>query len=190
MLGLLQALPRERYWPLTYVAAESDTTSEARAKAAKVRALLGGRQHCEPLASHAFGSHSHPSASTPRPVQPARPPLPQVIPADAPILRIPRSREVGQSYVTALWSTARALAATARLVAAVRPDVVLVNGPGTCLPVCIAAVGLSLLGVAEPRVVFVESVCRVGSLSLTGRLLYALRLADQVQVQWRSLHDK
>lgn len=97
---------------------------------------------------------------------------------------------MGQSYVTALWSTAAALVATVRLVAAVRPDVVLVNGPGTCLPVCLAAVGLSALGVADARVVFVESVCRVGSLSLTGRLLYALRLADQVQVQWPQLHAK
>lgn len=69
-----------------------------------------------------------------------------------------------------------------------RPDLLLVNGPGTCLPVCLSALALRFFGLLDTRVVFVESVCRVTSLSLTGRMLYYL--ADQVQVQWPELKQR
>ena len=38
------------------------------------------------------------------------------------------------------------------------------------------------------KVVFIESVCRVKSLSLTGKLLYPF--VDEMQVQWQELQDK
>lgn len=118
---------------------------------------------------------------------PAHPTV-QSVPPGARFVRIPRSREVGQSYVSAVASTARAAAASVRLVLRERPALVLVNGPGTCLPVAVAAKALACLRLTPPcRVVFVESVCRTVGLSLTGRLLYYTRIADQVQVQWQSL---
>lgn len=110
------------------------------------------------------------------------------MPPGAQFVRIPRAREVGQSYVTAVGSTAKAFLACLRAVAAASPDVVLVNGPGTCLPVCLAAVALNFCGVLDARLVFVESVCRVTSMSTTGVLLGWL--ADSVQVQWPELHAK
>lgn len=60
--------------------------------------------------------------------------------------------------------------------------------PGTCLPICLAGFALRFLGLKRVRVVFVESLCRVHSLSLTGRLLYYL--ADRFVVQWPGLVDR
>ncbi|KAL3142912.1 hypothetical protein ABBQ38_003199 [Trebouxia sp. C0009 RCD-2024] len=52
---------------------------------------------------------------------------------------LPRSREVGQSYVTSVWSTFKATGAAIKVVWQETPQVVLVNGPGTCIPICVAA---------------------------------------------------
>ena len=52
---------------------------------------------------------------------------------------IPRSREVGQSWLTSNFTTLRALAPAAAILLRRRPRLLLVNGPGTCIPVCGAA---------------------------------------------------
>jgi len=52
---------------------------------------------------------------------------------------IPRSREVGQSWLTSNFTTLRALAPAAVILLCRRPRLLLVNGPGTCIPVCGAA---------------------------------------------------
>lgn len=59
---------------------------------------------------------------------------------------------------------------------------------GTCLPICVSAFVLRFLGYAPTRIIFVESFCRVKSLSMTGRLLYYF--ADRFIVQWPGLQDK
>ena len=59
--------------------------------------------------------------------------------AETTVLAIPRSREVGQSYLTSVFTTLVALAAAVGVVWRARPDLVLVNGPGTCVPICAAA---------------------------------------------------
>ncbi|GAB4816321.1 hypothetical protein N2152v2_003367 [Parachlorella kessleri] len=105
------------------------------------------------------------------------------------IVRIPRSREVGQSFVTSVWTTLRALRHSVLVVLTFRPDVVLVNGPGTCLPICAAVLGARMLGLARGRVIYVESIARVYRLSLTGKILYHARLADRFFVQWPDLVD-
>jgi beta-1,4-N-acetylglucosaminyltransferase len=104
------------------------------------------------------------------------------------VLRIPRAREVGQGALGAAWGTARGTLASFAVVLAEQPRLLLVNGPGTCLPVCAAAVLLRAVGAlpADTVVVFVESVCRVTSLSLSGRLA-RWGLADVVAVQWPQL---
>jgi len=99
---------------------------------------------------------------------------------------IPRSREVGQSYVTSVWSTLKATAKGVSIVLRSRPDIVLVNGPGTCVPIIVGAVILRVFyGSGYPKLVFIESFCRVKSLSLTGKLLYPI--ADRFIVQWPDL---
>jgi beta-1,4-N-acetylglucosaminyltransferase len=77
------------------------------------------------------------------------------------IYHIPRSREVGQSYMssvaTTLWSFDHAVG----LVMRIRPGVLLCNGPGTCLPIAVMTFVARLLGVCEGNIIFMESFCRV-----------------------------
>lgn len=53
--------------------------------------------------------------------------------------RVPRAREVGQSWVsstfTTLWSCVHAVG----VVTTTKPELILVNGPGTCIPIVFAA---------------------------------------------------
>ena len=105
--------------------------------------------------------------------------LPREALATARWAEIPRAREVGQSFVTSVPSTLHALWACVHLIWTASPDLVLVNGPGTCVPVAVLA------RLAGARVVFVESWCRVESLSLTGRVLYYV--AHRFVVHWPEL---
>jgi beta-1,4-N-acetylglucosaminyltransferase len=101
------------------------------------------------------------------------------------IKRTPRAREVGQSWLSSIFTTAVALAYAVRIVWEERPDLVLTNGPGTCVPIAYTAWALKILGIKDCRIVFVESVARVKSLSLSGKLLYPI--ADKFLVQWPGL---
>ncbi|XP_075038425.1 UDP-N-acetylglucosamine transferase subunit ALG14 isoform X3 [Mixophyes fleayi] len=65
---------------------------------------------------------------------------------------------------------------------------ILCNGPGTCIPVCFSALLLQILGINKIIIVYVESICRVESLSLSGKLLYYF--VDYFIVQWPLLKDK
>ncbi|CAM6092487.1 unnamed protein product [Calypogeia fissa] len=104
--------------------------------------------------------------------------------------RIYRSREVGQSYLTSIWTTLMAMADAFWLVIRIRPDVILCNGPGTCLPICIAGFFLKVVGVKWVVMVYIESIARVQKLSLTGLLFYRLHLMDRFIVQWPKLQEK
>ncbi|XP_041817625.1 UDP-N-acetylglucosamine transferase subunit ALG14 homolog [Chelmon rostratus] len=104
------------------------------------------------------------------------------------ICRIPRSREVHQSWCSSVISTVNALWYSLPLVFRLRPDMVLCNGPGTCVPLCVAGLLLGILGMKKVLIVYVESICRVQTLSLTGKILYPI--SDYFFVQWSSLRDK
>nr|XP_057916947.1 UDP-N-acetylglucosamine transferase subunit ALG14 homolog [Doryrhamphus excisus] len=104
------------------------------------------------------------------------------------IHRIPRSREVHQSWSSSVVSTLNALRYSVPLVFRLRPDMVLCNGPGTCVPLCMAGLLLGVVGMKKVLIVYVESVCRVETMSLTGRILY--HMADYFFVQWASLKDR
>lgn len=104
------------------------------------------------------------------------------------IHRIPRSREVRQSWSSSVLSTLNALLYSVPLVFRLKPDVVLCNGPGTCIPLCAAGLLLGILGLKRVLLVYVESICRVESLSLSGKILY--HLADYFFVQWQPLQTK
>ncbi|XP_029978897.1 UDP-N-acetylglucosamine transferase subunit ALG14 homolog [Sphaeramia orbicularis] len=104
------------------------------------------------------------------------------------ICRVPRSREVHQSWSSSVISTLHALLYSVPLVYKLRPDLVLCNGPGTCVPLCAAGLLLGILGMKKVLIVYVESICRVDSLSVTGRILYPV--SDYFFVQWATLRDK
>lgn len=64
----------------------------------------------------------------------------------------------------------------------------LCNGPGTCVPVCASALLLGVLGIKRVTIVYVESICRVEHLSLSGWILH--RFCDHFVVQWPALKRK
>lgn len=105
------------------------------------------------------------------------------------VRRIPRSREVGQSWISSIFTTLWALFFSVWAVVAERPRLVLVNGPGTCIPVCMAAHVLRLLRLLDVKIVFVESIARTQHLSLTGKLLYISNVCDLFFVQWPELQS-
>ncbi|CAH6789108.1 Alg14 [Phodopus roborovskii] len=65
---------------------------------------------------------------------------------------------------------------------------VLCNGPGTCVPICVSALLLGILGIKKVIIVYVESICRVETLSLSGKILF--HLSDYFIVQWPALKEK
>jgi beta-1,4-N-acetylglucosaminyltransferase len=101
---------------------------------------------------------------------------------------IPRSREVGQSYISSVWTTLVALKQALAVVFYHRPNLLLCNGPGTCVPICAAAYLLKFLGLKDVRIIYVESIARVETLSLSGKILYYL--ANHFLVQWPQLRNK
>ncbi|KAI8571654.1 hypothetical protein RHMOL_Rhmol01G0136500 [Rhododendron molle] len=109
---------------------------------------------------------------------------------NAQFMQIYRSREVGQSYLTSIGTTLMAIAHALWLMIKFRPQVILCNGPGTCLPLCVIAFFFKVLGIRWSSTFYVESIARVRRLSLTGLLLYELHMADKFFVQWPQLQRK
>eukprot|EP00981_Chlorochromonas_danica_P001437 scaffold300_cov173-Ochromonas_danica.AAC.5 len=102
--------------------------------------------------------------------------------------RIMRSREVKQSWLSTVFTTLLSCLQSLWITLSVKPDLILCNGPGTCVPICYGAFLWKLLGLSDTSIIFVESFCRVESLSITGKLLYPI--ADRFIVQWPSLAEK
>lgn len=68
------------------------------------------------------------------------------------------------------------------------PSVLLVNGPGTSIPIAYILFTLKFLGFCNTRIVYIESLARVHELSLTGKLI--LPIANRFLVQWASVGHK
>ena len=104
---------------------------------------------------------------------------------------VPRAREVGQSYFTSVFTTLLAFWHSWRVYWKTKPDAILTNGPGTCVPVILACFLGKVFGYSSAcKVMYVESVARTRRMSLSGRLCYGLRLADVVFVMWPELKEK
>ncbi|KFP73948.1 UDP-N-acetylglucosamine transferase subunit ALG14, partial [Apaloderma vittatum] len=101
---------------------------------------------------------------------------------------IPRSREVRQSWISSVVTTLYSILHSLCLIYRRKPDLILCNGPGTCVPVCLSALLLGLLGMKRAIIVYVESICRVETLSLSGKILYYF--SDYFLVQWPDLKDR
>ena len=88
--------------------------------------------------------------------------------------RIYRSREVRQSWITTIFTTFYSLIESFILCfIKVRPDIIICNGPGTCIPILICGLFLRVLFI-KPKIklIFLESFCRVDDLSMTGKIAY------------------
>ncbi|KAM0934189.1 putative oligosaccharide biosynthesis protein Alg14 [Dioscorea sansibarensis] len=108
----------------------------------------------------------------------------------AQFMQIYRSREVGQSYITSIGTSLIAIAHAIWLILKIRPQVIVCNGPGTCIPLCVAAFMFKVAGLRWSSIFYIESIARVRKLSLSGLLLYKLHLTDQFVVQWPQLQSK
>ncbi|GAX74181.1 hypothetical protein CEUSTIGMA_g1630.t1 [Chlamydomonas eustigma] len=166
MMRLVESLDKTRYTPRAYVVAETDKMSGRKASdyenmLSDMKAIPGKRTFSEVGGSKNWE-----------------------------LFEIPRSREVGQSYVTSIWTTLRAFLHALALVWQVAPQVVLVNGPGTCIPVCFAAVLYRLVAAYPCKIMYIESIARTQRLSLSGKILYHTRIADLLCVQWKELGAK
>lgn len=94
---------------------------------------------------------------------------------------ISRSRAVGQSWISTLFTFTVATIQSIVLILTTQPHLVIANGPGTCVPICLAARIIP----GKRVIIFVESICRVKTFSLSGKILYPI--VDQVVVQWPDL---
>lgn len=101
--------------------------------------------------------------------------------------KIPRSRNVKQSYHSSVFTILYSTLCTIPIVYNFKPDVILCNGPGTCFPICVVAFIMRCLFILDCRIIFVESICRVRTISLTGKVLQYF--ADIIVVQWPQLRD-
>ena len=153
MLAILQALPRSDYTPRLYVVSSGDTHSLT-----KAREMEGGILAPHPL----------------------------------PALEIPRARRVQQSWASTPFTVAWSVLFSVWHLG-IKPlwrtrgrrpcaDVLLMNGPATCVSVVGAVWPMRLLGLPTPRMLYIESVARVHSLSLSAKVLR--HCVDQFIVQW------
>lgn len=171
MLRLLGGMDLENYAPRVYVIAEGDKMSTEKVEK--------------------FESAVTAVASTSIPTTESSSSAPQGQGQHAlDIRRIPRARQVMQSYITSVFSTLIAIMYSLPIVISASPELVLCNGPGTCIPVCFWAYVMKFFGLKNLKIIYVESVCRVEHLSLSGILLYYLFMADYVFVQWPQLQQK
>lgn len=160
MLHMVQQLDASLYRPLIFVVAATDHTSVRRLEATLPATACTGT-------STGAGATDDAKKHT--------------------IYTIPRSREVGQSYISSLGTTLYALVHAIGLTIRIRPELLLCNGPGTCVPLVMGAWILRICGF-PCKFVFCESYCRVQTLSLSGRLLYPM--VDCFFVHWESLQEK
>ncbi|KAF9033290.1 glycosyltransferase family 1 protein [Hymenopellis radicata] len=154
-IALLSALDFNKYTPRTYLLSEGDHLSAEKAKELEAEKS----SHTEQFA----------------------------------IITVPRARKVHQSLLSTPPTACRSLVTCISLIT-IKPifvrssskgpfaDVLLLNGPGTCLILCLAVYLNKFLGLHAPRIIYVESFARVKSLSLSGKLLRSL--VDRFIVQW------
>ncbi|KAI8647930.1 oligosaccharide biosynthesis protein Alg14 like-domain-containing protein [Parasitella parasitica] len=103
------------------------------------------------------------------------------------VCTIPRAREVGQPWSQVPVTALIALTASVKVILSSWPDLIICNGPGSCVPICILAYIPRILGIKKIEIIYIESFARVESLSVTGKLLYPF--VDRFLVQWPQLSN-
>lgn len=102
---------------------------------------------------------------------------------DFEIIKISRSRNVRQSYLSSVFTTLYSIMNCVPILLRFQPELIICNGPGTCVPICLISFLMKLCFInCETKIVFIESFCRVTTLSLSGKIL--IWIADLFVVQW------
>ena len=110
------------------------------------------------------------------------------LPTRSNIVRIPRPRNVKQSWLTTILTTLYSFIYSLYLSFILNPKLLICNGPGTCVPIALASFFLTLVKLNHTKLLYIESLARVQGLSMTGRILYPF--SDRFIVQWKELLDK
>lgn len=138
---MLGAMNRTRYTARVYVAAATDAM--ARNKVVQHESVWAASSITPEPTAKADALRSRAATRSTAAGSTGQLPLPsadEVPAAPSPtVYTIPRSREVGQAWATSILTTAWATLVAFSIMWAAWPSLLLVNGPGTCLPVCIAA---------------------------------------------------
>lgn len=102
-------------------------------------------------------------------------------------LLLKRARNVGEPIILSIFSTIRSFISTIKRLYNLPqlPSVLLLNGPGTSVPLAYVIFLLKFLGLCKTRIIYIESLARVKQLSLSGLLI--LPIADRFIVQWEQL---
>tara|TARA_B110001450_G_scaffold250548_1_gene269388 strand:- start:448 stop:963 length:516 start_codon:yes stop_codon:yes gene_type:complete len=95
---------------------------------------------------------------------------------------ITRAREVGQHWCSSVLTTIASFLSSMFL-CRINSDILLVNGPGTCVPIVMQAFVSKCF--SANRIIYIESFARVKTLSLTGKIVYPF--VDRFIVQWPEL---
>jgi beta-1,4-N-acetylglucosaminyltransferase len=101
------------------------------------------------------------------------------------LYKIQRSRKVGQNFLFAVYPTFLAFLQCIRIILSIQPDLLLVNGPGTCVPVVFACLLGEFFSSRKTAVWFCESFCRTKTPSLTAKLIRPF--CDRFFVFWPEL---
>ncbi|THH20396.1 hypothetical protein EW146_g944 [Bondarzewia mesenterica] len=165
---MMSSLDFSRYTPRTYIVSQGDILSVQKAQALEF--LKAGQVAVHQNNNDAIGGYS--------------------------IITIPRARHVHQklfqtpptalfSLLVSIYHVTLAPLFSGSLSPPPISEVLILNGPGTCFVLCIAAYLNRFLGLPSPRLIYVESFARVRSLSLSGKLLRSV--VDCFVVQWPDL---
>ena len=104
-------------------------------------------------------------------------------------LKIYRSRNVGQSFISSIPTTLYALLQSFFMLVKYRPNMVVTNGPGVAFPILFVGYILRILMIlSEFKIMFIESYCRTKSISLCGKIVEPL--CDRFIVLWKNLESK
>ena len=105
-------------------------------------------------------------------------------------IELPRARKVGEGLISSIGSTIKTIISTFKQFIQMKafPDVLMVNGPGTSVPICYFFFILKLFGIHSTKILYIESLARVSDLSLSGKLCYLI--SDRFIVQWEKLQTR
>lgn len=101
---------------------------------------------------------------------------------------VTRARSVHQSWISSIRTSLICLFQCLQIVHSTQPDLIVCNGPAICVMVGYAAFLLQVLGLCHARTLYIESLARVSTLSLSGKLMFPI--CNRFIVQWPQLAQK
>lgn len=104
----------------------------------------------------------------------------------AQFVQLHRARKVGEGFILSIINTVKSTLLTIPVLLQLpKITILLINGPGTSVPLAYILFIMKFLGLCKTKIIYIESLARVNKLSLSGKLI--LPIADRFIVQWEGL---